>query len=633
MNNSPPSTIAPSGLALAPPRASNRGRKKNLVWTHFIALENHKAQCKYCGAVVRARANETMKDHYLECDVAVRNPELINQLEQPGSAPRRKATPSTTNITTNGITNNVPNTNTNGGGIDIGPSRKKIKKPLQPQISLPIGSLSATNKQISAEVAVHKLAQFLFATSGVPLETLDSPEFRDFVRYLNPDFETVSSQDFVNKILVNYAALGIASTEKSLVQAKALTIRVDDWTSSESERTFAVHAVLPSGEAHLLDLLHAGPTTTGNQLYDRVLAVLLAIPQKKMVGLIVPSEDDRLMRDFANSIRSHYPWVIEMSDMGDLLGRMGYEILVSRHAREVYAAALQIVETSDFIEHAPREKDELLEFVNIIKLVLQNKDLVSNRNETFWKDFQDCLTIAEPVANAVTAFQSPSFDLADPFVHLLKIVNGVFSAPQYLLQKDYKSLLPLLKKAKDHHITRPVLQCAALLDPKFHPKFSSVTHSNILTFLHSMLKSLGATNDICIRLTSDYWRYVADDHAWYDRKSYPTLGPVAERLFSLSLRRPSGKGWLARLRAVGVAKDALTMGCKAGKMPTQAPIEYLPQPHSARSTVAPLSEQELESLTTIFAEHGELQRLVGWEGDPNSGHEGMKDEEMLALLL
>ncbi|OUM53337.1 hypothetical protein BVG19_g2611 [[Candida] boidinii] len=544
---------------------STVGRKKSKIWEHYKPLNHARAECVHCKESVRARPGTSMKTHLSTCVIArasnidpgLLNPELID----------KKIT--------------------------------KLKKEKKKFLTSEFDNKKANNL----------LSKFLF-TSGAPFSILNSPDFKDFLNFLNKSFKPFSKKNFIESILNENLIAYETRMNESLQNTKFITINIDCWsTSGKKGSLYGVVATLSDGEEFLLDILEMGsePSAADN-LLNKLDDIIVNLNPKKVIAIVTDDGGSGSVSSFSDKLSQKHPNIFQvlsfvhtlnllcisffknqyidktLRDVSDLLGVFSKD---SRLRAKFKDAQLAVSENASI---SPLASARFLRVYHCLSTLSENEaSIITSNSETafgerpkdlveddlFWKDIRDLVRILEPLYTVIKLADSATMTLSDAYFYLTKISFTLSSALRDRISHCgnqmeidlYKPLYFIISK----YLNDPVFQLCTILDCRYQVDFSNKTISKIKKFLKLHLEKRGASKPLIERCISNFELFTLNrklnkNHPtdfWELNYEYSTLSPFAFSLFnivanSISCERAfSNLGYINFLRRSGVARKTL----------------------------------------------------------------------------
>lgn len=541
-------------------RASNNGRKRSLVWSHYEDLSNGKCCCNYCKKIVRARANESMKSHLISCLHA-------------------KAAKIDFS--------------------DIFPGLKS-KALLQLQEEQKLMTFSCTK-------ADDLLARFIFA-SGVPFSSLDCPEFQDLLKYLNGRYCPFSRRKFVDTIMYDYLAIAEADLRDILDNATSLSLSIDGWTTHTSESIYGVMGILPDGREVFLEAIQMGSTSaTAENLFQHLKPIIELVGSSKISSLITDGAAN--MTALKRTVQFNYPHIKGIKCLVHSLNILCTSYFKIEPLKKLFNECSEIIS-------AFKKSNKLMGYLKDIKTDLGEPSqsfvdlsstrfatcylcmagLIANKNalislcrtfplkehlqdlildELFWKSVTDVATTIAPLYDTIKMCESPIFRPSDAFFSVLKLVFSQILSLQdktFLLANDIQSHISVcLTKIVSSYLEDPLIILAVLLDNRYKPKLSDDLVQQSKETLIAYTRSFGASEGLVERIMIDYSKYLSletdaslEPTIFWSSKEYKSLGPLAKRLMGMVMNSMSCErlfslmGWISSLRRSRITAQNIT---------------------------------------------------------------------------
>ncbi|XP_035442823.2 E3 SUMO-protein ligase ZBED1 [Spodoptera frugiperda] len=233
-------------------RSMSDDRKSSKAWQFFTDLKNNKAKCNFChkefsykggGAYNLIRHTKSKHPHVF---IAIRECPLTNT----ASSTSAEVHPSTSTSATDATT-----------------LEPETHQPIKPVSSVTTTTVKAKpynarltqyfSKPLSSKKNDHlnKLLVKVFTKNYLSFHLVESPEFKDFVKELNPAYNLPSRKTLSNALLTNLYNSTKESVKSELHQAEYVCLTTDGWTSSPNDSYIAVTVHLFNHQAHLKTFL------------------------------------------------------------------------------------------------------------------------------------------------------------------------------------------------------------------------------------------------------------------------------------------------------------------------------------------------------------------------------------------
>ncbi|GME74586.1 unnamed protein product [[Candida] boidinii] len=391
---------------------STVGRKKSKIWEHYKPLNHARAECVHCKKSVRARPGTSMKTHLSTCVIArasnidpgLLNPELID---------------------------------------------KKVTKLKKEKKKFPISEFD--NKK-----ANHLLSKFLF-TSGAPFSILNSPDFKEFLNFLNKSFKPFSKKIFMESISNENLTAYETRMNESLQNTKFITINIDCWsTSGKKGSLYGVVATLSDGEEFLLDILEMGsePSAADN-LLNKLDDIIVNLNPKKVIAIVTDDDGGSgNVSSFSDKLSQKHPNIFQVSsfahtlnllcisffknqyidktlrDVSDLLGVFSKDsrlrakfkdaqLAVSENVAIPPLASVRFLCAYHCLSTLSANEASIITSNSETAFGERQKDLIED--DLFWKDIRDLVRILEPLYTVIKLADSTEMTLSDAYFYLTKI--------------------------------------------------------------------------------------------------------------------------------------------------------------------------------------------------------------------
>ncbi|XP_063384882.1 E3 SUMO-protein ligase ZBED1-like [Cydia fagiglandana] len=243
---------------------SGSGERKSLAWQYFVDLKNNKAKCNFCNKIISYKGGgpynlirHTKSQHPLVFTAITERDETATNPPSTSTAAPFSA-PISNSVSTSAVSASQPESTE----PTPGPSSAIFQHTQQSQHS----HVPATNSRLPAQKitdylpkpltskkteTVNKHLVKLFAKNYLPFSLVESPEFKDFVRELNPNYKLPSRKTLSNVLVEKYYNITKERIKAELAESDHVALTTDGWSSDPNDNYISVTAHFINQEADL----------------------------------------------------------------------------------------------------------------------------------------------------------------------------------------------------------------------------------------------------------------------------------------------------------------------------------------------------------------------------------------------
>ncbi|KAJ3753918.1 ribonuclease H-like domain-containing protein [Lentinula raphanica] len=172
-----------------------------------------------------------------------------------------------------------------------------------------------------AQLRVDHLIIRLICARGLVPEILDSPEWQELLKTMNPKIKVKSSKVFRDELIPKEAIFVRQEQHKALSEISNLTCSFDGTNIRRKDTFYTVHAITPSREAYLLDGAQgASENHTAEWVKGKIIPIMKSIGVANWAGCV--SDSTSTTAKVRAGIAEEIPTVVNLDDCVHLLHNM-----------------------------------------------------------------------------------------------------------------------------------------------------------------------------------------------------------------------------------------------------------------------------------------------------------------------